>query len=459
MFNNILIVEDEFIEANNLQKALQASNFNVGGIARSVKEAMEIISNSPPDFVLVDIILKGDQTGIDLARILHQRKIPFIFLSANSNSEILGKAKETFPYGFLVKPFREKDILIMMEIAEYHSKNNIDAILKSGVINDSAQKDDLKGIINGIVGASPKFKEMQRLINIVSQTDTAVIINGESGTGKEKIAESIHKSSSRKNNPLIKIDCTSLPSNLTESILFGHEKGSFTGAFEQRIGKFEQGQGGTVFLDEIGELPMKLQIKLLRVLQEKECQRVGGISNVKLNIRIIAATNRDLEKEVAAGRFRMDLFYRLNVFPIIAPPLKERKEDIPLLLDHFIEINRKKYGNMAITVSQAALSQLLNYDWPGNIREFEHVIERSILLSGDGNVKNFIISKLSTKLKNELPSSKTLEEHEKEYITEVLNRCDGKVSGPLGAAEMLGINPNTLNSKIKKLGIGKKNYS
>ncbi|HEY0609161.1 MAG TPA: sigma-54 dependent transcriptional regulator, partial [Chitinophaga sp.] len=287
--------------------------------------------------------------------------------------------------------------------------------------------------------------------------DTAVLLSGESGTGKERIANCIHRLSPRIGKPLVKVNCATLPATLIESELFGHEKGSFTGAVEKRTGKFEQANGGTIFLDEIGEMPVDLQVKLLRVLQEKEIEPIGGRSPVKVDVRVIAATNRNLEKEVAEGRFRLDLYYRLNVFPITLPSLRERMDDIPLLLEHFLNIYNRKAGKKISGVSDKVLKNMLAYSWPGNIRELEHLIERSVLLAKGSIIEDI---SLPTQLKHipmqsQDPPFKTIHENERDYIVSVLKKCNGKIWGTDGAAAVLNVPPSTLKSKMKKLGITK----
>lgn len=311
----------------------------------------------------------------------------------------------------------------------------------------------------GIIGQSKPLKEMLEHIVLVSRTDTTVLLLGETGTGKELIARAIHHLSPRKTKPLIRLNCAALPAQLVESELFGHEKGAYTGATEKRIGKFEVAEGGTLFLDEIGELPLESQVKLLRVLQEKEIERLGSNKVIKINVRIIAATNRDLEQEVAAGRFRSDLYFRLNVFPVYVPPLRERKEDIPLLAFHFLQTMAKKLDKEISGISKKALQQLMAYDWPGNIRELEHVIERNAILCKGNEIQELNLP--ASKLTKPAASGFTLqtwEEHEKEYILFVLMQCNGRVSGAKGAAQILNIPPTTLESKMKKLGIKKQHY-
>ncbi|KUJ60080.1 hypothetical protein AR687_19915 [Flavobacteriaceae bacterium CRH] len=635
---SILIVEDQFVEAHDLQLIAEKANCNVIGIARSVEQALEKLEIQKPDLVFLDIMLKGDKNGIDLAHILKNRNIGFIFISANSSKLILNEAKITCPYGFIIKPFRDQDILTTLEIAfyrqkyslesqlmhEYQLKKNITEVIHSnlnledglkafakiiqtfisfdyletgfynlnqyaniGIVRkniddyqtvtvsklskiaeisikeldetykksqidtepaiyseasliNNFQKSPIKGIIahnfgiksylvfplligdsqqfcftfysrnfniysdenlnllhhlkttisdfinrfysdkkiiiesktvpqknepaenkksgfEGIIGNSSKMATVFNYIKKVAPSETSVLILGESGTGKEKIAQSIHALSPRKDKPLIIINCGAIPENLAESILFGHEKGAFTGATEKRIGKFELADGGTIFLDEIGEMPMALQVKLLRVLQEKTIERVGGLLSLKIDVRIIAATNKDLEHEVAAGRFRMDLYYRLYVFPILVPSLRSRTEDIPELADHFIKMYSENMNIKPPLLSNFALQELINYKWPGNIRELEHVIQRTLLLNEESSIKaiEFQPSSLKPDQNAETFSIKTILENERDYILYILKKCNGKVSGAGGAAEILDINPSTLTSRIKKLEINK----
>lgn len=457
MNKRLLIVEDQFIEANNLQMILERAGYGVIGIARSVPIALDLIQQERPDLVLLDIFLRGNLTGIDLAKTLRERNIAFVYLSANSNKETLEAAKATYPYGFLVKPFREKDVLVMLEIARYRHDHS----LESAVRNNDASTVDSKGKshgnggphnFSGIIGKSEKLRAVLNHLRIVAPSDTSVIVLGESGTGKERIAECIHELSNRKSKPLVKINCAALPDNLIESILFGHEKGSFTGALERRIGKFEQAHGGTIFLDEIGELSVEVQVKLLRVLQEKEIERIGGNQTISVDARIIAATNRNLEKEVAEGRFRMDLYYRLNVFPLTLPPLRERKEDIPLLARHFADHFSEKTGKHLEPISSDVMNDLINHSWPGNVRELAHVLERAVLLADKNRITEITVAKID---RIDGSAIKTMEQNERDHIIAALRQCEGKIFGKGGAADLLGLHASTLNSRIKKLGIEK----
>jgi len=315
--------------------------------------------------------------------------------------------------------------------------------------------------VSEIVGSG---KEMQKIFNLVSQvatSDSTVLLLGETGTGKELIARAIHNASARKDRPMIRVNCAALPANLVESELFGHEKGAFTGALDRRIGKFEQADNSTLFLDEIGELSLELQVKLLRALQEKEIDRIGGRTSIKVNARIVAATNRNLLKEVETGKFRADLYYRLNVFPITLPPLRHRMEDIPQLTSYFINRYSSNAGKKITTLSHKVLEDLMSYTWPGNVRELEHLVERSVLLTNGTTIKKMALpaahQKTPTAIKDEF-HIRPLEEVERDYILKVMKKCNGRVSGPHGAAIKLGLPSTTLISKMQKLGIKKVHF-
>jgi len=309
-----------------------------------------------------------------------------------------------------------------------------------------------------IIGNGPEMQKVFHQLSQVSFADSTVLILGETGTGKELVARAIHNSSPRREKLMVKVNCAAMPANLIESELFGHERGSFTGATERRIGKFELANHGTLFLDEIGEMPAELQVKLLRAIQEREIERVGGKSTIKVDVRIITATNRDLQTEVDEGRFRRDLYYRLNVFPIMLPSLRERKKDIPVLVSHFINKYSKNTGKIIKNVSSKVMKELMAYNWPGNVRELEHLIERTLLTTNSKIIKEVHLPlhntlELKTALKDEY--LKTHEENERDHIIRVLNKCNGKIYGPGGAADILNLRVSTLNSKIKKLGIKK----
>ena len=641
----ILIVEDQFVEANHLRLMLTRAGYPLRGIARSLEDALELIAVRPPGLVLLDIFLSGEGTGIDLAEQLREMQIPFIYLSANSNEETLNAAKATQPYGFLVKPFREKDLLVAMAIARHHQEsglqsmirkealfrqqikglpqqgedwekslllltkamqplipfdyisagcfpeeeNNLLAYLRIGfeeyqligneelqtitrlkaheirrfrhhlpadatiilatgeefsrrcrtatvekLIADtfgmkallvlpvplpisgrghclfyffSRQSDGftrehlaicerlqesliytVEKLLPGntrrskaldppamrgsrkiapssafekIIGRSPLLLTVFDHIAQVAPANTSVLITGESGTGKESIAEAIHRLSPRSKAPLIKVNCAALPGGLAESELFGHEKGAFTGATDLRIGRFEQANRGTLFLDEIGDMPLEIQAKLLRALQEQEIERLGASAPISIDTRIIAATNRNLEKEVAAGRFRLDLYYRLNVFPIHLPPLRQRAEDIIMLTQHFLAVYCQKIGKPTIHISNAALERLMAYSWPGNIRELENLIERSVLLAKGDILEEIPLPLQGTALElvGDTPLHlKTIAENERAHILTVLQNCNGRIRGEGGAAEILGVPPTTLASRMQRLGIKRSHF-
>ncbi|MHA4806790.1 sigma 54-interacting transcriptional regulator [Flavitalea flava] len=651
MDKKILIVEDEFVVANDLSLILRKAGFEVCGIADSFAEAMTLVDKYDPSLVLLDIYLKGSKTGIDLAHYLTEKNIAFVYLSANSNQTVMEAAKATNPYGFLIKPFREKDVLVTLDIANYRHAHSLEFKMRkeqslqlalTNIIADNisweqrlqkvaatlqqsipfdfiylglkkveeiprsctffrtgfdeyqtirmpeffsisgaseGQYDELreKAILEGPViyndadfensckrfpvkrilarkfqlqsnfvmslnmareGAflfsfysrrpdayTPAhlelfkrlqpaleltidrllaFDEIKRLseqlkreknylqeevktnsnfeeiigtshcllhvfdqVTQVASLDTSVFLLGESGTGKELVARAIHNISHRKGKLLVKVNCATLPANLIESELFGHEKGAFTGAIERRIGKFELAQGGTIFLDEIGEMPMDLQAKLLRVLQEKEIERIGGKNTIKIDVRIIAATNRDVEKEIADKKFRLDLYYRLNVFPINLPPLRDRREDIPLLVSFFAHKFSKKTGKPFYGIKPTAMEELMRYNWPGNIREMENIVEQAFVLN-DGK-SQLQWGRQLTNSASSIPAASPMENSprtlndvremqqttEREYIFSILKQTNGRIRGAGGAAEILNLKPTTLESRMEKLGIKK----
>jgi DNA-binding NtrC family response regulator len=643
MTKKILIVEDEFIVANNLQMILEEAGYTITGMAASAREAQELVQQHKPDLVLLDIRLKGKLSGIDIARKLKADHIPFIYLSAYANQAILEEAKTTEPYGFLVKPVREKDLLVALEIAWYLHQHSLESKLRreeqlqksiteicnealdarqsllkiarvmqpyipfdfiacgirpldanqftdtgylrtgfdeyqfigekewmtisgltkaalTGIIENS-ERDSNAGIYDhgttknmlqrklmdwlrmesclafpvaigyglavhyffcsrhadiynkdhmallnrlkvcleevanktvyaetirqpltfkskqdevadkeafkGIVGNHHLLLSALDLAAQVAPYNTSVLILGESGTGKEGIAQAIHSLSPRKNGPFVKVNCAAIPATLIESELFGHEKGAFTGAIEKRKGKFELADGGTIFLDEIGELPLSMQVKLLRVLQEREIEYVGGSKTVKVNVRIVAATNRNLEKEIAERNFRLDLYYRLNVFPLTLPPLRERKTDIEALVlffaHKFCDALNKPFNGIA----DSMMEKMHAWHWPGNIRELENIVEQSVVLN-DGRSRLQLMRNFSTETPG--PAGKadlhTFEEvkhiqqqTEREYITSFLKKAKGRIRGAGGAAELLNIKPSTLESKMSRLNIKRQDFT
>lgn len=303
-----------------------------------------------------------------------------------------------------------------------------------------------------IVTGSDLLKKVLRKVEQVASTDATVLITGETGTGKELLARAVHSLSGRRDRPLVKVNCAALPANLIENELFGHEKGAFTGALSRKTGRFELANGGTIFLDEIGDLHLDLQAKLLRVLQEGEFERLGSSDTIRVDVRIIAATNRNLDEAIANKEFREDLFYRLSVFPIESPPLRERKEDIPLLVKHFVKRYSKKMGKKIDKIQKKVMAQFISYEWPGNVRELENVIERAIIVSSGGQLE---LGDSLSKAKDRqiVREISTLKYAEREHILDALESRGWRVSGERGAAKLLGLKPSTLESKMKKLGV------
>jgi formate hydrogenlyase transcriptional activator len=321
-----------------------------------------------------------------------------------------------------------------------------------------------------MVGNSPALLHVLDTVERVAPTDTTVLVTGETGTGKELVARALHDRSARKGRPLVKVNCGAIAAGLVESELFGHVKGAFTGALDRRVGRFELAQGGTIFLDEIGEVPPDTQVKLLRVLQEHEFEPVGGSRTVRVDVRVIAATNRDLLEAVRSGQFRSDLFYRLNVLPLSVPPLRERRDDIPQLVAFFLSRFSRRFGKAASGVSRETMDRLVAYSWPGNVRELQNVIERAVVLSQGtllvldedllpvapgkrGGVRPEAVGPVVAPSEAPPPGALPLEEVERRHIQEVLQRTHGVIEGPAGAARVLDLHPNTLRSRMKKMGI------
>jgi formate hydrogenlyase transcriptional activator len=306
-----------------------------------------------------------------------------------------------------------------------------------------------------LIGTSPGLRQAMALVRQVADTDAAVLITGETGTGKELIARAIHNNSKRKDKTLVKLNCATIPENLAESELFGHEKGSFTGAIARKLGRFELANGGTLFLDEIGELPLEMQAKLLRVLQEGEYERVGGTQTLTCNVRVIAATHRDLAEFSQQGKFRSDLYYRLNVFPIHLPPLRDRKEDIPPLIKHFVDKYAVKFGKKIVTIPERMMADLQSYLWPGNIRELQHIIERAVILTKGTQLATVDCINLISPGDSTATPIATLDEAERAHILKALEATAWRIAGDQGAAKILGVPSTTLRSRMEKLGIRK----
>jgi len=393
-----------------------------------------------------------------------------------SNEVFWRKDGSSFPVEYVSTPINEKSkllgaVVVFKDISErkeaeeriqnlQHQLEMENAYLNEEVLNAKTY--------GGIIGTSPILENLLRQIELVSPTDASVLITGESGTGKELVAREIHDRSSRSKRTMIKVNCASIPKELYESEFFGHVKGAFTGAIKDRAGRFQLANGGTLFLDEIGEIPLSLQSKLLRVLQEGTFERIGDEKTLHADVRIIAATNKSLKEEVEAKRFRHDLYYRLNVFPMEVPPLRSRKEDIPMLASHFLKLASEKLNLPLSKLTRANVRDLQNYDWPGNVRELQNVMERALITSRNGKLSFHLSNGIQiTKIQNDIDERQQpgdqinilteieMKLRDRENILNALNHCGWKITGSGGAAEILRMNPSTLNSRIKKMGLKK----
>jgi len=343
------------------------------------------------------------------------------------------------------------------DIAPHDTAESTSSALLSIIESRSHQALKGKGVNDGfagIVGASETLREVLKLVQIVAPTSSTTLIQGETGTGKDLVAHAIHNLSSRRGRPFVKLNCAAIPNDLLESELFGHEKGAFTGAIAQKVGRFELADKGTLFLDEVGDIPLALQPKLLRVLQEQEFERLGSTRTHQVDVRLVAATNRNLEDMVKRNEFRNDLYYRLNVFPISLPPLRARCEDIPALVEHFVEIYAHRMGKQIDHISSEAMSELISYSWPGNIRQLQNFIERSVILSSESVLRPpSLKAAAAAAAEPESQKAVTLEEAERDHIRKTLEHTRWVVAGPNGAAARLRIHRSTLYYRLQKLGI------
>jgi len=372
----------------------------------------------------------------------------------------LRKDRTEFPVDIMLGPAEgPQGQIVLCVIRDLSEKREAEQALRRSEREKSYLEEELVTTqqFEEIVGESSGLKRVLKQVEDVAGTDATVLILGETGTGKELLARAIHRLSPRRDNAFVKLNCSAIPSGLLESELFGHEKGAFTGAIAQKIGRLELAHQGTFFLDEVGDLPEELQPKILRALQEKEFERVGGTRTIPVNVRLVAATNRDLAKMVGTGQFRSDLYYRLRVFPVTILPLRERRDDIPLLVRYFLAIHSKRMGRRIETIPDGTMKTLVGWHWPGNIRELENFIERSVILS-PGAVLRAPLAELEQIEESSESADSNLEVAEREHILRILRECKGMISGANGAAERLGLKRTTLNSKIKKLGIHRRDY-
>jgi transcriptional regulator with GAF, ATPase, and Fis domain len=428
------------------------------------------------DLVLLDVIMPGLDGFAVCERLRAQdatRDVPIIFLTALDDTFDKVRAFSAGAVDYVTKPFQPQELLARVgthlsllqarralqeqnarlrdEIeAHHHSKATIECLVDEIQSNHNFCE---------IIGESPALTQLLGEVELVAPTNSTVLILGETGTGKELVARAIHRRSPRRERPLIKVNCAALPRDLVESELFGHEKGAFTGATQQRRGRFELADGGTLFLDEIAELPLEAQGKLLRVLQDQEFERVGGTRSLHTDVRVIAATNRDLQPRLKSGAFRADLYYRLNVFPLTLPPLRERREDIPHLVRYFTERAARKLGKHFDDIAQAFLDQSMIHDWPGNVRELENAVERAAILSGGATLEakggfSGPDGAASTPAATRIAHS-SLDDMERTHIVRVLEQTRWVIEGEQGAARVLGLNASTLRGRMRKFGIQK----
>ena len=463
---SICVIDDESSIRESLSNLLRSEGLKVQVFA----SAQEFLTNRPqkaPSCLVLDIQLPGI-SGLDLQQELADgdAQIPIIFMTGYGDIPTTVRAMKAGAIEFLTKPFRDDDLLSAVDQAIKRS-DQIEQLKKTPRQKLAHPENERGGEISfpDLVGKSAALRHVLQQVETVAPSDSTVLILGETGTGKELIANAVHLRSRRRDKPLIRVNCTSIPRELFESEFFGHSKGAFTGAIKDRAGRFEAATGGTLFLDEVGEIPLELQSKLLRVLQEKSYERVGEERTRRANVRIVAATNRDLKREVDAGRFREDLYYRLNVFPLRIAALRERKEDIPLLATHFIELLINELGCPKPRLTRAGVETLQCYEWPGNIRELRNVIERAVIFARGGALE-FDLPATGSSLDLSSLGPRDVDQVEPEYLTEaemrrrerqnifaVLQKASWKIKGVDGAAELLGVKPTTLSSRIEKMGL------
>jgi DNA-binding NtrC family response regulator len=457
MKQQILLVDDQVSYCHHIKAILEQEGYQVA-VANSTDQALQKLSVQGFDILLTDMKMPGGD-GIKLFKLARQSDpdISGIVMTAyGSIASAVASVKEGIT-DYLQKPFEPEALLIAIEKTMRERR-----MLQE--IRDLRKEVDRRYAFGSIIGKSHKMQAIYDLIEKVAPTDTRVFITGDTGVGKELVAKAIHFNSNRKKKPFVGINCGALAENLLETELFGHEKGAFTGAIRTKKGKFEYCQGGTLFLDEVGDISPGLQVKLLRVTQEKKIERVGGNQEIDVDVRIISATNQPIKEKISRGEFRVELYYRLNVVPIHIPPLRERIDDIPLLVDHFVRSFNRKFGRNITGVSTRAMSRLMHYDWPGNVRELENVLERAFVINEKDIIDTIIFShdiknsssqqvdpySINVEIPFKVACATVGKRFEKAYIQEALNRFGGNVSE---TARMTGINARTLWRKMKEYGI------
>jgi len=445
----ILVVDDDRNVCRVLKDLLERAGFEVL-TAPDVDAAVPILKQQDLDLIVTDLKMPG-KSGMDLLSLCHEARpaVPVIMMTAYADVEAAVTAMKKGAYDFITKPFDENELLNVAKKAFGESKKNKELL--------SSYFDEASPFITEIIGKTPVIQQVLRMAQKIARTDSTVLITGETGVGKELIARAIHSASQRKSHPFVKVNCAAIPDTLLESELFGHEKGAFTGAVTNKPGRFEIAHQGTLFLDEIGEIPLHLQTKLLGVLQDKSFERLGGVKTMKVDVRIITATNQDLSSAVQSGTFRSDLFYRLNVVPIHVPPLRERKDDLIPLLNYLLDKFASKYGKKIGAISPEVMATFINYDWPGNIRELENVMERMVVMSETDSlsldqvppeIRGVVSTTEASTLKEKIETLSQVTE--KQMIIDALNKTH---QNRTQAAKLLGISRRTLQNKIKEYGL------
>lgn len=453
---DLLVIEDNPTMREGIVQILDRAGHTVRA-ASNGKEGIKLFRDSTPEFVITDLKM-DDMDGLAVLDKIHELspQTLVMIITAFGTIETAVDAMKHRAFDFITKPFPPD--LLRMKV------NQALEVAKTRAENQFLRTENRKRFPDAMIGSSKTLRSIQEQLQRIGPTDSSVLITGESGTGKELVARAIHQNSPRANKPFIKVDCAALAPGVLESELFGHEKGAFTGAVQRNTGRFELAEGGTIFLDEIGEIPNAVQLRLLRVLQDRCFERVGGTRTIKVDVRVVSATNKDLQNEIQAGKFREDLYYRLHIIPIEMPPLRERTEDIPHLVEHFCQIQAKRSGSTK-RVTPAALEQLQKYQWPGNIRELENLIERIFILTPTAEID---VPQLPASLKKSnnyvnlelpaenIPLTEALEELEKRLILRAFEECDGVKTK---TAEQLGIKTSALYYKLEKYGIRGSNDS
>jgi len=445
----ILVVDDEAIIRESLGDWLKDSGYQVF-TAENGHKALEVIEKEKPGIMIADLVMPG-MDGIELMKRAktQQPKIEVIIITAYASIPTAITAMKEGAYDYIEKPFcPERAELLIKKLAEHQE------LIEENVSLRQRLEDRYR--FENIIAKSSKMQRVIEVIKVVAKSNATVLITGESGTGKELVARAIHSQGHRRNKPFVAVSCAALPESLLESELFGHEKGSFTGAYTQKKGKFEFANGGTLLLDEVGEMSANIQVHLLRVLEEKEFTRVGGNEPIKVDVRVISATNKDLRKAIERQEFREDLYYRLNVVNIELPPLRERREDVPLLAEHFLYKFAGENHKEITGFSQEAMELVLDYDWPGNVRELENAIERAVILAKDNTITIADLPLENLSLAYSIRPRKNLKEIEKDHILNILRATGENYSE---AARILGISRMTLYNKAKEYGFDVKKYT